>query len=438
MKKHFFQLLFLSVPFVSLLVSLLGVAHAEDSPVSIQELLVKVSSGPEVKAAQSSANEMKNKETATWRQIYVPKLSAGLSYTHLLNDQSLQLPPLGGMAIPPIKLGPDFVSGSLTLSQVLFDPANMLYNAPATERLAEAAELRSSRQVKETQGKAVELYLRTLELRAKRKALEKYAANLNSRLREIRRIYELGGLSEGDLLKIKLGVDDANQGIRDLQKGENYLADMIAAIVGDREPVVPADLPEELPTSAACSDKADVSNREDIRAIDHELEALKLSKSGQKAEYLPKVYGFVQHGYTNNELVTKSNYDLVGVQLSWSLFDGGVSLANSKAAADQRSALEQKKNLALSSYRADLSDSAAALQIKRREFEERRQSISDARIVSELEFKRLKNGKTTINNLIDAEDMLKDRTEKANLSKVSWYQAWFSCQYASGGALVAP
>lgn len=434
MKKHFFPLLLLSTSFASLS----GVARADDSSVSIQELLVKASSGPEVKAAQSTANEMKDKETSTWRQIYVPKLNAGLSYSHLLTDESLQLPAIGGMAIPPIKLGPDFMSGSLTLSQVLFDPANMLYNAPATEHLAEAAELRSSRQVKETQGKAVDLYLRALELRAKRKALEKYAANLSSRLREIRRIYELGGLSEGDLLKIKLGVDDANQGIRDLQKGENYLADMIAAIVGDSQPVVPADLPEEIPTSAACSDKSDVSAREDIRAIDQELEALKLSKSGQKAEYLPKVYGFIQHGYTNNELVTKSNYDLVGVQLSWSLFDGGVGLANSKAVADQRYALEQKKTLALSSFRAALSDSAAALQIKKREFEERRQSISDARMVSELEFKRLKNGKTTINNLIDAEDMLKDRSEKANLSKISWYQAWFSCQHASGGALVAP
>ena len=434
MKKHFFQFIFLSLP----LVSLLGVAHAEDSPVSIQDLLAKASSGPEVKAAQSSANEMKNKETATWRRIYAPKLSAGVSYTHLLTDQSLQLPPLGGMAIPPIKLAPDLLSSSLTLSQVLFDPANMLYNSPATKHLAEAAELRGSRQVKDTQNKAIDLYLRTLELRAKRKALEKYAANLSSRLREIRRIYELGGLSEGDLLKIKLGVDDANQGIRDLQRGENHLADMIAAIVGDNKPIVPADLPEELPTSAACSDTADVADREDIRAIDQELEALRLSRKGQKAEYLPKVFGFIQHGYSTSELLTNSDFDLVGIQLSWSLFDGGVNLANSKAAADQRYTLEQKKNLALSSYRAELSDSAAALQIKRREFEERRQSIIDARIVSELEFKRLKNGKTTINNLIDAEDMLKDRTEKANLSKVSWYQAWFTCQHASGGALVAP
>lgn len=434
MKKQFFKLLLLSTAFSSLT----GMAHADDTPLSIQELLVKASSGPEVKAAQSSASEMKNKEASTWRKIYIPKLSAGVNYSHLLTDQSLQLPPIGGMALPPIKLGSDFWSGSLTLSQVLFDPANMLYNAPATEHLADAAELRSSRQVKETQNKAIDLYLRTLELRAKRKALEKYATNLSSRLREIRRIYELGGLSEGDLLKIKLGVDDANQGIRELQKNENYIADMIAATVGDNKPVVPADLPEDLPPSAVCSKNTDVSDREDIKAIDQELEALKLSKSAQKAEYLPKVYGFVQHGYTNAQLVTNSNYDLAGVQLSWSLFDGGVSFENSKAVADQQYALEQKRELALSSFHAAYSDSTATLRIKKQEYEERRQSISDARTIADLEFKRLKHGKTTINNLIDAEDILKDRTEKASLSKINWYQAWFSCQYASGNALVAP
>jgi outer membrane protein len=398
-------------------------AFAESSPVSIPQLLEKASSGPEVKAAQSEAEASKDKEASTWRQIYVPKLTGGVGYTHLLTDEALRLPPIGGMTIPPIKLGPDFWSGSLTLQQVLFDPANMLYNSPAQGELSMAASLNSSRQVKETQAKAIDLYLRSLELRAKRKALEKYVANLTSRMREIRRIYELGQLGEGDLLKIKLGIDDASQGIRDLQKGENYLAEMIASFVGDGNPIVPADLPEELPQEAVCSQKADVFDREDIQAIDKQLEAIDLSKNGKRAEYLPKVAGFVQHSYTNADIVTKSYYDSIGVQLTWSLFDGGANLAEARAAAEQQQALEQKRALALSTSKADLSDSKAALQIKRREFDERRQSISDARTVADLEFKRLKNGKTTINNLIDAEDMLKDRTEKANLSKVNWYQA---------------
>lgn len=415
-----------------------GVARAESSPVTIRQLLEKASAGPEVKAAQAQAEESKSKEAATWRQIYVPKLNAGVGYIHLLTDQALQLPPIGGMAIPPVKLGPDFWSGSVTLSQVLFDPANMLYNSPALGHLSEAASLNSSRQVKETQGKSIDLYLRSLELRAKRKALEKYVANLTSRMREIRRIYELGGLGEADLLKIKLGIDDASQGIRDLQKGENYLAEMVASFVGDSKPIIPEDLPEELPKSSTCSEKVDVSDREDIQAIDQQIEALELSRNGKKAEYLPKVYGFIQHNYTNTDIVTKANFDSVGVQLSWALFDGGVNFADAKAASEQRYALEQKKGLAYSSSRAELSDAKAALQIKRREYEERQKSVLEARKVADLEFQRLKKSKTTINNLIDAEDILKDRTEKANLSKVNWYQAWFGCQRASGGALAAP
>lgn len=413
-------------------------ARAESSPVSIRQLLEKASSGPEVKAAKAETEVSRIKEASIWRQIYVPKLHAGVGYLHLLTDQALQLPPVGGMAIPAVKLGPDFWSGSLTLQQVLFDPSNMLYNIPALGRLTMAASLKSSRQVKETQGKAVDLYLRSLEFRAKRRALENYAANLSSRMREIRRIYELGGLGEGDLLKIKLGIDDASQGIRELQKGENFLAEMIASFVGESDPIVPEDLPDELPRSSMCSEKAEVSAREDIQAIDHEIEALELSKDGKGAEYLPKVAGFLQHGYTNAGIVTKSDYDSIGVQLSWALFDGGLSLAAAKAAAEQRRALEQKRKLALATSLADLSDSKAALQVKRREYEERWQSVSEARTVVDLEFKRLKNGKTTINNLIDAEDILKDRTEKASLSKIDWYQAWFGCQRASGNALVAP
>lgn len=433
--KNIFQLFLLGTA----LVSFGKVANAYATQVSIKELLIKASGGPEVKAARSMADEMKNKESSIWRQIYVPKLNIGAGYTHLLTEQSLQLPPLGGNAIPPIKIGPEFLSASITLHQVLFDPSNMFYNGPASERLAEAADLKSSRQIKETQAQAIDLYLRVLELRAKRKALEKYVANLTSRKLEIRRIYELGGLSEGELLKIKLGIDDASQGIRDLQKGENYLADMIAAIVGDTNPVIPEDLPEELPKQGQmCSEKSDVADREDIRAIDKELEALELSKDSKKAEYLPKVYGFIQHAYTNNELVTKDSYDSIGVQLSWSLYDGGVNVADARAAVAQQNAVKQKRILALSAFRAELSDAEATLQIKRQEYAERQQSISDAKTVSDLEFKRLKNGKTTINNLIDAEDMLKDRTEKASLSKISWYQAWFSCKRASGGFISVP
>ena len=407
--------------------------YASEAQFSIQQILDLAENGPEIKAAKASADEAEARSTSVFRQIYIPKLTAGYNYQRLLNDQAIQIPNL-------LQLPLDRTSKSATIgiTQVLFDPASMLYKQPANDNLARASKLNASRQIKETQSKAIDLSLQSLELRAKRKALERYILNLKNRLNELQRIYELGGLGESDVLKVKLGIADASQGIRDLQRGEDYLANMIATLLGENRPIVPADLPEELPVAMNISEDIDVSNREDIQAIGKQIEAINLSRNGNKAEYLPKVYGYYQHNYTNNGLLTNSNFDTIGVQVSWSLFDGGVSMSDAKASALQQQALESKRSLAVSAFQADVKNAIASLKIKRQEYEERRKDALEARSVSDSEFRRLKNGKSTVNNLIDAEDILKDRSEKASLSKISWYQSWFNLKRASGEALTTP
>lgn len=407
--------------------------YAYESMLSIQQIIDLAEKGPEVKSAKASADEADARSTSVFRQIYIPKLTAGYNYQHLLNDQAIQIPNL--INLP---LDDNSKSATIGITQVLFDPASMLYKQPATESLAQASSLNASRQIKETQSKAVDLSLQALELRAKRKALEKYITNLRSRLNELQRIYELGGLGESDVLKVKLGIADASQGVRDLQKGEDYLADMIAALLGESKSIVPADLPEELPTTLYNSENVDVAQREDILAIDKQIEAIGLTRSGNKAEYLPKVYGYYQHNYTNNGLLTNSNFDVIGIQVSWSLFDGGVNISDAKASALQQQSLESKRSLAISAFQADVKTAMTGLKIKKQEYEERRKNAIEAKSVSDAEFRRLRNGKSTVNNLIDAEDILKDRSEKASLSKISWYQSWFNLKRASGEALIAP
>lgn len=417
---------------VSTILSPLNI-HASESQFSIQQILDMAEKGPEIKAAKASADEAEARSTSVFRQIYIPKLTAGYNYQRLLNDQAIQIPNL-------LQLPLDRTSKSATIgiTQVLFDPASMLYKQPASDNLTQASRLNASRQIKETQSKAMDLTLQSLEIRAKRKALERYIVNLKNRLNELQRIYELGGLGESDVLKVKLGIADASQGIRDLQKGEDYLANMIATLLGENKPIVPADLPDELPVAMNISEDIDVNNREDIQAIGKQIEAINLSRNGNKAEYLPKVYGYYQHNYTNNGLLTNSNFDTIGVQVSWSLFDGGVNMSDAKASALQQQALESKRSLAVSVFQADVKNAIVGLKIKRQEYEERRKDALEAKSVSDSEFRRLKSGKSTVNNLIDAEDILKDRSEKASLSKISWYQSWFNLKRASGEALTTP
>ena len=72
------------------------------------------------------------------------------------------------------------------------------------------------------------------------------------------------------------------------------------------------------------------------------------------------------------------------------------------------------------------------LGIKRQEYQERLVGVTDAKKAADLDFGRFRQGKVTVNNVIDAEDILKDRLEKAATSRVNWYQEWFRYQAALG------
>ena len=425
--------------------SLCGFAHiamADTQTISLKQTLERATGSPEVKSAQASANAASETHKADWRKIYLPKVGAGLGYSHLFQDQGLSIPPvstpLGTLGIPPLTLQKDSLIGAVTLLQPIFDPENMLYNSSASENIAEAERLKSSRQVKETQGKAVGYYLQILELRSKRTALEKFVKNLRSRQPEIKRLYQLGHVSDSDSLKIKLGIDDATQGIRELTQKEEYLGEILASVLGESQPLSPDELSEELPNVLLSNGASDPAKREDIQSLDKQLEAIASSKSASKAAYLPKVAAFASHIYMNSDSLIRKDSDSVGVLLTWSLFDGGAGLANSRANSEKSQALEQKRNLALGSIQATYQDAVNMLKIKKIEYEERRSAVQEARQVVEIEFKRLKSGKTTVNNLIDAEDVLKDRLEKAAVSKIAWYQAWFGGLVASGEEIRMP
>jgi outer membrane protein len=421
---------------LSFIIALIGLSPSlEARTISINEVLEMASTSPEVKSAESMASAASSVESNNWRQIYMPKVSADIQYSRQLQQQGLELKSL---PIPTIGFERDTLIGSVKIVQPIFDPENMLYSSSASKNIAEAEMLKASRQVKETQGKAISYYLQILELRSKRNALDKFASNLKNRQPEIRRLYQLGHVSESDVLKIKLGIDDANQGIRELKQKEEFLGELLANLLGQEGVFRPENLPTDLPQISSIAETIEPEKREDIRGLDKQLEALQESQSSAKASYLPKVAAFASHTYINTDVLMRKNSDAIGLLLSWSIFDGGSKSATSKEAAFKKVALEHTRYLAIGAIRASYIDAVKTLSLKRQEYEERKAAVIEAKKVTDLEFTRLKSGKTTINNLIDAEDVLKDRIEKASLTQTSWYQAWFSAQVASGNLISAP
>lgn len=416
--------------------------YAETQTINMNKVIELASKSPEVQSAEALSESAAEQHTADKRKIFMPKIGVNASYTHSLQDQGLKIPPIGTpfgtLTPPPVNFKRDSTMGSVGLVQPIIDPENMLYSVNASKHSAEAEKLKASRQKKESQGEALLIYLSILELRAKQNSLEMFVNNLKSRQPEIRRLYEIGYVSESDVLKVKLGIDDANQGIREIIKKEDFLGQVLANLLGEEKACSPQELAEDLPTISNRTESIDPAMREDIQSLDKQLSAIEETKKASKASYLPKLSGFANHMHSDNDMLNKKDSDSVGVMLSWSIFDGGVKLSEARSNEEKKRALEQTKFLASANIKASYQDSLNMLKIKKQEFDERKSAVIDAKKVSEIEFRRLKTGKTTVNNLIDAEDTLKDRIEKASLSKVSWYQAWFNSQITSGEAISAP
>ncbi len=407
-------------------------AHDTSAAVDLAQVLDLARRGPDALAALGQADKQDAVASAYWRGAIMPKLLAGGGYLHADREVDIPLYPLGGL---PLLEQNSWGAGALAVVPVL-DVEGMLYNVRTQDRAAQASAMAARQAARDSQFKALGYYLQALELRAKRRALNEFADNLAARSNEIQRLYDLGGVGESDLMKVKLGVDDARAGVRELEEKEGLLARLLAQSLNREQAAWPADLPPELPDAQPVP--GDPAERFDLKALGLQMEAVEADQAASEAGFLPKVSALGSYLRTDTKQVNQQEVYTVGASATWTIFDGAVRQAKAKAAGGELESLRQKQRSALLALRAQLDDAVAMLGIKRQEYEQRRQAVEEARKASDLEFKRLREGKVSVNNFIDAEEVLRDRREKAALSQIAWWQEWFQVQSSGGQELLLP
>lgn len=420
-----------------------GLGRTEDAgTLPLKQLLERVKKGPDVLASKAFAEESRYMALTFWQNTFLPKLVAIGTYDYLSKEVGINNP-LSGIPLPPplSGLGGSVLGASreLAIERVelqipLLDIAKMSYESPSKQTLAEAASLKSERETKEILQNTIDLYLQCLELKAKRKALENYKKNLQIRQIEIRRLYELGGVSEAGLLKIKLGIEDSDQGIREIKQNEVFLGRMLARAIGESSPVLPEDFPGHLPPiEHFLLQKFDlIESREDLGALCKQINAADLESKAARASTYPQVSLFAGYTYADQEILSEKGFGDVGLRVTWPIFDGATGKSRYQAARMKKQALEHEKQSAILAIQAQVDNAWETLKIKSLEYTERQAAVKDSKEAADLDFKRLKTGKVTVNDVIDSVDILRDREEKAALSKISWYRELFKYQTAAG------
>ena len=399
----------------------------------LSEVIAESSKSLEASAAKNEAESIKELSNATWRNTFLPKLGGALNYQHRDRDIHLATP-LGNLQ----QGRADFWTGGVELTQPLIDPSGMLYQQSSVKASAEAMNLRSKRMTKESQFQAISIYLQILELRAKRMALSDYIQNLSERLTEFRRLYQLGRIGESDMLKIKLGIDDAKDGVKTYELKEELLGRLLGRQINQEGIVEPQPLPHDLPEIHLNGSIDDIDQREDLQALKKQIESAQLKSKSSEYEILPRIDAFASYTHTSQLQLMEKDWTTVGLRLTWVGFDGGARYSKAASAKADAMALEQKMNYAKISIRADLRDSMSMMDQKKNELKTRLNGVKDASRAANLEYSRLKSGRSSANDLLDAEELLRDRNEKANLTRVNWYQEWFRWQSGIGIEPSAP
>lgn len=400
---------------------------------SLSDVLEKVSSGPLANSLRMESQSVKEKATATWRSTYLPKFYV-LGIAQEADKKSGITTPFGTFE----SSRKDLAIGTLNLDQAIYEP----YKAKEVEMedtQAKAHGLSSDHAIKEIQLNTANAYIKIIEVKEQQVSLSGFVKNLELRFKEVQRLFQLGMVSEADLLKVKLAINDAKQGLKELSNKESYLKKMIGEVIGEVNPIETMDLPK--PKTILLKEQSEMeiqNNRNDIQAINLQIKAADLGADAASSANLPTITAFGEYYAVNQEILNERQGGAIGVRLMWSIFDSGSSSALKASALSQKRSLELRKKHLTSNIAVERFDSIKQLELKQNEFTEREAGLIDAEKASQIEFKRLKQGKVSVSDVIDAEDLLKERKDKLIGSKLNWYSEWFRYLMMSGEPLSMP
>ena len=181
-------------------------------------------------------------------------------------------------------------------------------------------------------------------------ALSQELARLSSQNKEsaeqhlelARRQVEAGTQPQRAMLQARLAVAQAD---RIANNAKTTLAQAresfwrLTGIEGDVEPVLPP--PVEVPADHAAAWQAALGHRPDLAAAEFRSDFARLQHQGRNLEWLPTLNGRFTWSWSENSGFSPSNDSwLIVLSADWTLWDGGLRLAQSRTAASQHRAAD--------------------------------------------------------------------------------------------------
>jgi len=369
------------------------------------------------------------------RSQYFPQLSNNTKYLALSERQQLTVPTgsLGNVAGSPfpdqdVKVG----QGDSTIlysETTLAQPITQLFKIHEANEIA-----RSDRDIAEVDVKSSEneialavhqLYYALLVADKEKAAAEASLTAAQEHLRETEDALKAGNVLEVAVTEARASLLQSKHA---LLAAENRISDVTAdlddllGLPGDAVlEVTEAGLPELAePSKVLAYEQARAGNGE-LLAAHETLEKSRRAVKAAEYEYIPDLTLFAKHGYQDGAPFVENNIDIVGVELSWNIFDWGKRRGDIGQRVAQRS--QAQENLARVDRRIGIEIDKVYRKLERSQqmVEVAREALSLFRENARLSENRLKAGTVTTAEHADVVATLK-RAEMEELQASLQYR----------------
>ncbi len=377
-------------------------------------------------------------DTKSARAAFFPQLSVSAQASHSTYTQSFtQLVPV---AVDPQTFRliyrsvdvqfsyPNTYRIQATASQVIFDFGKTLYAYWVKRKGETLAELDQKKIRKQVELQTKTLYLSALLARQSLDVLKRLESNLRAHYRSVERQYHAGLASELDMLRSEVAWRNVIPQVKQAETATAQAMDLLRAYlqVEDRLELVDSLVLPDSGLLAQLKQKPwKVEERLDLQALELQKAQLGDLAKLQRSLYLPTLVAFASYNL-NRPLGFEDrwgNFTVYGVQLQWSLFDGGRALAAARAAAARRNALGFLSHFQQTLARVELRSALRKLDQAVSQLASNRRAVEVSRRTLKLARQQVKSG--LISELDFQDIQLADARARLN-----WYRAVYDVQKA--------
>jgi outer membrane protein TolC len=296
----------------------------------------------------------------------------------------------------------------------------------AAELNTKAADLQKERSKEYIQLEIEKTYMELQLAYKQQEVVEKALQTAEENQKIARNNFELGLIQNADLINVEVRYNEVKNDLQYAKSNLNNVSEYLSFLIGNKSNVLFVPTEKLGMTEKYSIEETELNmERKDIKAVSYGSEAQTEILKSSKYQLIPRAGAFANYEWNDSDFMgfEASNY-LVGLELSWNLFDGGRTLGKihqekaqlEKADLYQEQYLAQSK-LELNKAKRQLTDAQESVKISKLATEQSEESLRITR-------NRYEQGLEKTSDLLYAETQLQQ-------NELAYAQSLFNYNYAT-------